>query len=147
MKVQTYLFGEIEVDPAKVITFPNGLVGFENDKRFMLAHESGQGEAASYTLQSLDNPNVAFQIVDPAAIGFHYELKLTDAETALLQTPSAEDLVVMLILFKPESEKARGIAANIRAPLILNTKARVALQKPIEQVRTNVTISNLVSSV
>lgn len=147
MKIQTYLFGEVEVDPNKVITFPNGLVGFEGSKRFMLAHEDDKGEASSYTLQSVDNPNVAFQIVDPAAIGFHYELNLTDAETALLEKPAAEDVAVMLMVFKRESDDAKGIAANFRAPLVFNTKARVAVQKPIQQVRTNVTISNLASSV
>ncbi|HJW23814.1 MAG TPA: flagellar assembly protein FliW [Rhodocyclaceae bacterium] len=147
MKVQTYLFGEVEVDSEKVITFPNGVVAFENNKRFMLVHEDNQQEPSSFTLQSLDDPAVAFQVVDPVTVGFHYELKLTDAESALLQNPAQEDVAVMLILFKPEEDIPAGIGANIRAPLILNTKARVGLQKPIEQVRANITISNLASSV
>lgn len=147
MKVQTYLFGEVEVDPEKVITFPNGLMAFEHNQRFMLVHETGQKEPSSYTLQSLDDAGVAFQVVDPATVGFHYELTLTDVETALLQKPSTEDVVVMLILFKPEAGSAAGIGANIRAPLVVNTRARVGLQKTIEQARTNITISNLASSV
>lgn len=147
MKVQTYLFGEVEVDAEKVITFPNGVVAFENNKRFMLVHEDNQQEPSSFTLQSLDDPAVAFQVVDPVTVGFHYELKLTDAESALLQNPAQQDVAVMLILFKPEEDTPAGIGANIRAPLILNTKARVGLQKPIEQVRANITISNLASSV
>jgi len=147
MKVQTYLFGEVEVDQERVITFPNGLVAFEDNKRFMLVHEADQNEPSSFTLQSLDDPNVAFQVVDPITVGFHYELKFTDAETALLQNPVAEDVAVMLILFKPEADAFGGVGANIRAPLIINAKARVGLQKPIEQVRTNITISNLASSV
>ncbi|MBS1190244.1 MAG: hypothetical protein H6R10_2036 [Rhodocyclaceae bacterium] len=152
MKVKTYLFGEVEVDPGKVITFPNGLVAFENNKRFMLVHEPSQdepsqNEPSSYTLQSLDEPGVAFQVVDPGAVGFHYELQLTEDEAALLQNPAVEDLAVILILFKPEPGAVGGIGANIRAPIILNTKARVAIQKPIQQLRTNITISNLSSSV
>ena len=63
MKVETYLFGAVEVSPEKVITFPNGLVAFEDNKRFMLAHESDKGQPASYTLQSLDDAGLAFQIV------------------------------------------------------------------------------------
>ena len=50
--------------------FPNGLVGFEQNKRFMLAHEDGTAQPSSYTLQSLDDPNLAFQIVDPVTLGF-----------------------------------------------------------------------------
>ena len=49
MQVETYLFGAVEVSPEKVITFPNGLVAFEDNKRFMLAHESDKGQPASYT--------------------------------------------------------------------------------------------------
>ena len=74
MKVETYLFGAVEVSPEKVIEFPNGLVGFEQNKRFMLAHEDGTAQPSSYTLQSLDDPNLAFQIVDPVTLGFNYEL-------------------------------------------------------------------------
>ena len=39
MKIETYLFGSVDVSPEKVINFPSGLVGFESSKRFMLAHE------------------------------------------------------------------------------------------------------------
>lgn len=147
MKVQTYLFGEVEVDPERVITFPNGLAAFEDNKRFMLVHEADQAEPASYTLQSLDDPHLAFQIVDPTAVGFHYELALNDAETALLGNPAPEDVAVMLILFKREGQEEAGIGANIRSPLIINSRARLGLQKTIEKLRSNITISNLASEV
>lgn len=146
MKVQTYLFGEIEVNPDQVITFPNGVVGLEDSKRFMLAHESSQSDPASFTLQSLDDPHVAFQIVDPASVGFHYELALTEEEMTLLQNPAPGDVSVMLVLYKQESENG-GVAANIRAPIIINTQTRVGLQKVLPRMRSNITISNLVSSV
>ena len=147
MKVDTYLFGTVEVDPAKVIEFPNGLVGFEQSKRFMLVHEEDQAQSASYTLQSLDEPALAFQIVDPASLGFHYELNLSDAETALLQSPAPEDVQVMQVLFKQEDGGQSQITPSLRAPLLINTKARVGLQKVMETLRSNITLSNLASTV
>ena len=147
MKVETYLFGSVEVSPEKVITFPNGLVGFENNQRFMLAHEGESGQPSSFTLQSLDDATLAFQIVDPTTIGFNYELVLTDAENALLQTPEAEDVAVMQVLFKKDGEGKAGLCPNLRAPLIINTKARVGLQKVMERMNSNVTLSNLSSAV
>jgi flagellar assembly factor FliW len=146
MQVQTYLFGAVDVSPEKIITFPNGLFAFEDMTRFMLAHEDGKGTPASFTLQSLDDPALAFQIIDPVALGFSYELELTDEEDALLQSPAADDVAVMLILYKQEEEGA-GITPSLRAPLIINLKARVGLQKLLAQVATNVTLSNLVSKV
>ncbi|MBF1165842.1 flagellar assembly protein FliW [Dechloromonas agitata] len=147
MKVDTYLFGAVEVDPAKVIEFPNGLVGFEESKRFMLVHEDDQAQPASYTLQSLDEPTLAFQIVDPASLGFHYELNLSDAETALLKSPAPEDVQVMQVLFKQEDGGQSQITPSLRAPLLINTKARVGLQKVMETLRSNITLSNLASAV
>lgn len=146
MKVDTYLFGAVEVNPESVITFPNGLVAFENSKKFMLAHEEMNGEPSSFTLQSVEDPALAFQIVDPTALGFHYELALTDIENALLQSPSVDDVAVMLILFKQEGDKA-AISPNLRAPLVINTRARVGLQKVMENLRPNITLSNLANPV
>lgn len=145
MQVNTHLFGPVEVDPERIITFPEGLLAFEACKRFMLVHESDQGEPSSYTLQSLDDPALALQIADPTAMGLNYELALTDTETALLQTPAVDDVAVMIVLYKRENPEAAGIAANIRAPLVINTRARVGLQKVMAQVRPNITLSNLAS--
>ena len=147
MKVDTCLFGAVEVDPAKVIEFPNGLVGFEQNMRFMLVHEDGQAQTASYTLQSLDDPNLAFQIVDPVTLGFHYELDLSDAESALLKTPAPEDVLVMQLLFKKDEGSQTQIMPSLRAPLLINTKARVGMQKVMETLRSNITLSNLASAV
>lgn len=147
MKVETYLFGAVEVSPEKVISFPNGLVGFEQSKRYILAHQEGSDQPSSYTLQSLDEPTLAFQIIDPVNLGYNYELALSDAETAMLQSPAPEDVAVMQVLFKKEEGDKASITPNLRAPLVINTKARVGLQKVMENMRPNITLSNLASAV
>lgn len=146
MKVETYLFGAVDVNPEKVIAFPNGLVGFEQNKRFMLIHEEGGAQPSSYTLQSLDDPALALQIVDPATLGFKYELALSDNEAALLQAPAPEDVAVMQVLFKQEENGKAVIIPSLRAPLVINTKARVGLQKIMETVSRNITLSNLANT-
>lgn len=146
MKAETYLFGQINVNPETVIDFPDGLVAFESSKRFILIHEAEAGAPVSFTLQSLDDAELAFQIIDPASLGFNYELALTDADTAKLRLESPSDLAVMLVLYRQEDNQ-KGIGANFRAPLIINTKARVGLQKVMETVRPNLTLSNLSSAV
>lgn len=147
MQVDTYLFGTVEVSPEKVIHFPNGLVGFEKLRQFMLAHDAGEGEPESYTLQSLEDPALAFEIVDPTRIGFNYELALSDAENALLQSPGADEIAVMLLLFRKDEDGKPMVAPNLRAPLVINTRARVGIQKIMETLRPNITLSNLASAV
>ncbi|MCL2523406.1 MAG: flagellar assembly protein FliW [Betaproteobacteria bacterium] len=145
MKVDTYLFGSIEVADEKIITFPVGLVAFENSRRYTLIQEDAQG--AGFTLQSLDEPGLALQIVDPTTLGFRYELELSDAESALLQSPADDDVVVMQVLYKKETDGKADIVPNLRAPLVINLKARIGLQKVMENLRPNVTLSNLASTV
>ena len=147
MKIETYLFGSVEVSPEKVITFPQGLVGFESSMRYMLAHESADGQPTSFTLQSLDDPMLAFQIVDPTTLGFHYELELSEAENALLGAPAPEDVLVMQVLSKSEEAGSKAINPNLRAPLLINTKERIGMQKVMERCVPNVTLSNLASPV
>ena len=89
---------------------------------------------------------MAFQIIDATAVGINYEIALSDAESAALLNPAPEDVAVMLLLFKQEPG-THGIGANVRAPLVINTQARVGIQKIIERARANFTISNLSSTV
>jgi flagellar assembly factor FliW len=147
MKIETYLFGSVEVSPEKVITFPQGLVGFESSTRYMLAHESADDQPSSFTLQSLDDSELAFQIVDPTTLGFHYELELSEAENALLGAPAPEDVLVMQVLSKSEEGGSKAINPNLRAPLLINTKERIGMQKVMERCVPNVTLSNLASPV
>ncbi|WP_415035198.1 flagellar assembly protein FliW [Azonexus sp.] len=145
MQVQTYLFGAVDVAAERVINFPQGLVGFADKTRFILASEEQAGEPVSYTLQSLDDPALAFQIIAPSTLGFSYELELCDAEEALLKSPAADDVAVMIVLYK--QAEGGNIAPSLRAPLIINLKERVGLQKVLAKVNTNVTLSNLVAKV
>jgi len=148
MKVDTYLFGELDVAEDKIITFPNGLVAFEDAKRFTLIHEEGNGaDTNSYTLQSLDDAALAFQIIDPTVIGFNYELALSEEEKTLLQSPAPEDVAVMQVLFRKEEGGNTEIAPNLRAPILINTKARLGLQKVMEKLSSKVLLTNLASNV
>lgn len=146
MQVNTYLFGPVEVKPEQIITFPHGLVGFEKFQRYLLIHETAGEAPVSFTLQSLDDPALAFQIIEPATMGFNYELALSEEEVAAIQAPAPEDIAVVLLLHKNEDEEV-ALGANYRAPLIINTKARLGLQKVIVKPRPSVTISNLASAV
>lgn len=147
MQINTYLFGAVDIDPEKVITFPKGLAGFEDNRQFMLAHEVDKAQTNTLTLQSVDDPNLAFQIVEPGTLGFSYALALSDEEVALLQNPAEEDVLVMQVLFRNAPEDGGMIAPSLRAPLIINTRARIGLQKIIPKVSSNIVLSNLTNPV
>ena len=39
MKLNTRIFGEVEIEDSKIISFPNGIIGFPDLKRFTLMHD------------------------------------------------------------------------------------------------------------
>jgi flagellar assembly factor FliW len=145
MKINTTRFGELEVNQETIVTFPHGLPGFENCNRYQLLHEDKEGPVVFY-MQSLDDPAVTFSIVDPALFGFNYELTLSDEEAALLQADNANELAIVLMVYKPldaEGREARlqgGVTANINGPLVLNPAKKLGLQKVMLGPKCDITV-------
>lgn len=59
-QVVTSRFGLLEIDPELALTFPDGLIGFENCRRYIVVRH--QDNSAFRWLQSLDEPAVAFPL-------------------------------------------------------------------------------------
>lgn len=59
MKFETKYFGTVEVPPDEVITFPNGLFGFEEERSFLLLPFAGS-DGNMLCLQSAATPSLAF---------------------------------------------------------------------------------------
>ena len=121
----------VPVDPDTLFSFPQGLAGFEDCKRFKLFHEEGGGTV--FWLQSVDDLAVMFPIVAPEALDIEYQIELSDADCALIGLQSVEDAVVVLIVYRNEAESGK-IAANTRSPVILNLKGRKGMQKVLQDV-------------
>ncbi|GHU07355.1 hypothetical protein FACS1894158_15510 [Betaproteobacteria bacterium] len=136
MKIDIDRFGlkNVQVDPVTLFTFPNGLAGFESNKRFKLFHEEGGGTV--FWLQSVDDVNVAFPIVSPDAIDIAYEIELSDEDSELLGIKDPGDVVIVVIVYRDGAEQGPNgrIAANTRSPVILNLKTRTGMQKILQEV-------------
>ncbi len=133
MQFNTALLGTVEVDESQVITFPAGLPAFENCTRFKLFHEVDKNPRV-FWLQSLDQPDVLFSVVDPAQFGLRYEFQLNDAEVDALQLARPEDAAVVLIVYKEDQANDNPPAlsplkVNTRNPLVINVATQRALQK------------------
>lgn len=132
MKIDIAKFGlkDVPVNPDSVFTFPQGLVGFEDAKRFTLFHE--EGKPSVFWLQSLDDPQLAFSVVPPESIDVQYEMELADEDVALIDLKDPAEALVVVILYRQEADDGR-IAANTRSPLVLNTRARLGMQKILRE--------------
>jgi flagellar assembly factor FliW len=144
MKIESPRFGALEIEQEKIIEFPAGLPGLEHCKRFSLFHEEGS-EPVVFTLQSLDDPELALPIADPVRFGFHYELTLAEEDVALLQLDSATDAAVAVILRRTDTQEPHRrstdarVSANVMAPLVINTRQRRGMQHMMGKVGCDVT--------
>ena len=130
MNIESPRFGTLNIEPSKIIEFPQGLAGFETSRRFSLFHPEDVEDAKFFILQSVDDPVLAFKLVDPALLGFSYEIELSDEETGLLKMSDPQDISVVVIVWRDNSDKnMKGpLRANLKAPLVINTKERRGLQ-------------------
>ena len=132
---------QAQIDPEKVVTFPQGIPGFETYTRFRLFHKE-ENDVSAYWLESCDAPTVTFTLVDPTVYGLNYELQLDAEEEKILGTSDPRELAVLMMLSKREQGDGRpdALNANISGPIVVNPKARTGLQKVIVRSQVNVSI-------
>jgi len=107
-----------------LLTFPDGLVGFEELKVYRLFEPSG-GYPLKF-LQSTERPEISFVCMDAVAIDLSYEVPLSEEEAENLKLEKPEDAMVMALVVVPEDP--RDMTANLAGPLVVNAKTRQGRQ-------------------
>ncbi|KAB8139479.1 flagellar assembly protein FliW [Gracilibacillus oryzae] len=124
MRIETKYFGEVEVNEAEIITFPQGIPGFQEEKEFIL--QSFEEGGLFQILQSTANIDPAFVVVDPFLFVQDYEFKLDDATMKQLQIKQKEDVRVLAIV--TVKEPLTKSTANLQAPVVMNHSNKYAKQ-------------------
>ena len=122
MKVNTKTGNTIDADERQIITFPKGLFGFEDLKRYILYDAE---QEPFYWLQSLEKQNLAFILINPFVFRSDYELNIESDELAELEIDSPEKALVFTIVTIPEDGP---VTANLQGPIIINKDIKIAKQ-------------------
>ena len=123
MEVITKAYGKIDVAESKLLELPEGLFGFENYTKFALLESEYE---PFLWLQSTEEANLAFLIVDPFLICPSYEADIDDEATEKLGIATPEDVIIMTLVTVPND--GSSITANFQGPLVINKKNKKALQ-------------------
>lgn len=116
-------FGDFEASGNSIVTFPDGLPGFEQCRRFVVLRHAQA--LPLLCLHSVDGPHAAFLAVDPRRILKRYRCVLSDADRLRLGAgPSTTLLWLSVVTISNEDE----FFANLRAPIIINPDRLVGLQ-------------------
>lgn len=124
MKVQTKYYGEIDIDDKQVITFPEGILGLEEYKKYVLFEMPDNYKF--FHLQSLDEEYICFLLIKPWDFYSDYEIDVSDEELAAIHIESIEEVAVFNIVTLHEDVKAS--TANLLAPIIINAETKEGAQ-------------------
>lgn len=115
--------GWIRFRPDQVIEFVEGLLGFPELRRYVLIdHRKG----VFMWLQSLEDPSIAFLVVDPWVFFPHYSPEVPDEEVEALELQEPYNFSLFCLVTVPADP--RKMTVNLRGPVVVNLKNRRAKQ-------------------
>ncbi|MFS8544165.1 MAG: flagellar assembly protein FliW [Limnochordales bacterium] len=125
MRLHSPRFGEIEVREDDIIHFPSGILGFEDVRRYLLLEHSEGG--VFHILQGVDDPAVAFVLIDPRTFRPDYQVAVAPEAIKDLKLEDGEEAVVLAIVTVPPG-KPEAMTANLQAPIVINANKRLGCQ-------------------
>ena len=127
MKITTRVFGEIEIDESKIISFPSGIIGFPEMTEFVLIYDEEKGKDSPIRwLQSLQETEFAMPVMDPLLVATDYNPEVEDDYLIPLGEIKEEEVLVLVTVTVPkELEK---MSVNLQAPVIINADSKKAAQ-------------------
>ena len=128
VKIENSQFGIMEVESKEIITFPEGLLGFEDIKRFTILTLK-EYEPFQW-LVAVDEQDLTFPIVSPVLVIPDYAPTITRDQTEILGNFDEKDLLMYLIVsINQDGKKA---TANLRGPVLINLKTNKGIQIVLE---------------
>ncbi|HHW39813.1 MAG TPA: flagellar assembly protein FliW [Syntrophomonadaceae bacterium] len=129
MEVYTARFGTLEVAPEKVLRFPRGMVGFPELKEFFFVPLPDND--VFVWMQAVNNPDVAFLMVDPFVFFPDYEVDLSEAVCEFLGIKDPSDATLLTVVTIP-SRNVQEMTTNLLAPVVINHVKGVGQQVILE---------------
>lgn len=142
MEIKSKFLGDQQVDPDTIISFPQGIPGFEDQKRFKLFHQ--EDSDIIFWLQAVDDENLTFSLAHPSVFNINYSFVLSDEEEQLLELNNSEDLLILIMLHKDINASAGDqptVKGSIKSPLLINSNKRIGVQKILREVEQSITLS------
>lgn len=132
MKANTRLFGEIDIAEEKLITLENGMIGLPEFRKFALIFDEEKGVSASKVmwLQSMDDPQTAFPVMQPNLVKTDYNPTVNDEMLSGLGDLTEENTYVLVTLTANADVKKTSV--NLKAPIVINTDTRKGCQIIVE---------------
>lgn len=124
MVIQTTRFGQVEIEEQDTLNFPEGVLGFQDLKKFVLLNDPTDDIFA--WLQSCEAPEIAFPVLEPELFAESFNIQLSKADYEHLKMTDMKGSKTFCIVTIPEDPTK--MTANMKAPVIINLGQKIARQ-------------------
>lgn len=124
MKVQTRIFGEIEISENQKIFIEEGLFGLEDIQEYILLNSNE--DSPFYWLQAMNIPEIAFLLVDPTLVVKDYKLSVVEGDLESIGLKESDDYLLFSIVNLNNDPSKTTV--NLLGPLVINNKNHKAKQ-------------------
>lgn len=128
MNLTTLRFGAVEVEEDKIITFGQGVPGFEDKHRFVFLTPD-EGVPFSF-MQSVDDGDLSFIVADPFLFVPDYDFELPPSVVKELHIEAEGDVMVFSIMSVSQTSE---VSLNLIAPVVINTVKKCGKQLILHQ--------------
>lgn len=132
MLLNTKNFGEIKINEENIIHFPEGILGFEEEKQFVIIKDEDE-QNPFHWLQSVQNPELAFIIINPFFVFPDYDIVLSKSVQEKLKIDDEKDVVVYSIVVVPED--IEKMTTNLLGPIVININKKLGKQVILDDDR------------
>jgi flagellar assembly factor FliW len=132
IKLKTTRFGELEVPGGNVIHMPGGVLGFPGCKDYILVPHKENSPFLWY--QSLDDPALAFVVINPLILKPDYDVPISPALMEGLGAEKVEELELLAIVTIPK-DRPQEMTVNLLGPIVINSARRLAKQIVLDPER------------
>jgi flagellar assembly factor FliW len=124
VKLKTHAFGEQEYDEKSILHLPEGMLGFSRLNRYVLVEDE---EIRPFRwLQSVDDADLAFPVVDPHVLIGDYTGCIPAEELRRLEIQNPSDILTLAVVIL--KNKSNGASVNLKAPLLINHRKMIGRQ-------------------
>ncbi|HVO34700.1 MAG TPA: flagellar assembly protein FliW [Gemmatimonadales bacterium] len=123
--VASELFGPLRIWPEDCLIFPDGLLGFAAQHRYVMLPAAAAGV---YWLQSCDEGSLVFLVADPFPFVPDYAFELPDGDPVARGAEQPGDIALLAIVTLPDSPWA-ACTMNLQGPLVVNLRTRLGCQR------------------
>lgn len=130
MQIKTKYLGQIQINKEEIISFPKGLLGFEDHKEFVIL--GIEGNSHFKFLQDIHHEYISFLIINPWDFFQDYDIELPDDKLKNIGICEEKKTQISIYSIVTMGQSLQESTCNLLAPIVINLENKEGKQFILE---------------